>query len=82
MLEEFRAYIFSHYKIIQWMFTVRLLLIGSLLLLIGLPISRFIGGICLFLGLCGLLVSQSWVRNMANVSFVVAIFTRRQLRRM
>lgn len=75
LIQQFKTYMFSHYKIIEWVFTIRLLLIGSLLLLIGLPISRVIGGVCLLIGLCGLIISQSWVRNLANVSFVVSLFS-------
>ncbi len=75
MLKQFQVYIFTNYKILEWIFTVRLLLIGALLLSIGLPISRFIGVVCLSLGLCGLLISQNWVRNLANVSFVISLFS-------
>jgi hypothetical protein len=75
MLKQFQVYIFTNYKILEWVFTLRLLLIGSLLFFIGLPINRFIGVICLLIGLCGLIISQSWVRNLANVSFVVSIFS-------
>lgn len=83
---QFRAYVFSNYNIIEWVYTVRLLICGTLLFFNrknGLDPKIFspfeghtVGALLLLLGIFGLFVSRQLVVNYwANVIFAVSVFS-------